>query len=972
MGISALRIFPFRGSLLLLLLLLVLLSLCGTPLSAAGAEASFIPPDDVVYRSPVFVTFLCDDCHSGSNDTSTSILVYKNESVWGDVYAGPFWIDRTTRLTAVKRVVSADGTVTGSVMASSSFVISQRPTLIKVYPSPGVYIGGVDVVVYPSSPSNSFYFSLNGGARAVLSSFLVPLNGAGNYKLRLWEVGLGGSVHEEEFIYQVVQATAPTLRWALSPTSANWTSVTAGEDGAVIFHHPVSVMCVDPLQRAIPLEFGSYSNNTSMTGEEPRTLELSKPGEYLLRCQYASYHGVKQALHQAIQLKPLELPAPTIESPHCGTTILRYATVVKVKLLRDGALHMTSEGGHISLIVDGPEENKPSLYQLQRAGLLPSADSSSVTLHASLVLPEQNPFVTSTPSLPCELRLVDLGNATTKVFYARMTCLPRPSRDDPAPAAPTAAPPAQWNSLFCTARIREEVAACLDFFSTDLVDVWTHGPFMGIAVTGLPAGNAPLTTLYEERLQACLVDKHNNALWNTSSVTDDVQNVTAATSWRMTYGSSAQVTANTATVGTALLIEVEGPHAARGRYSLVYTSEPCDALGVTPLLAAPDVEGAPPPSASDASHVLWFQVPLPGKYKLCVVFPNQNGRYEVVSQRGSPLTVTSRAWPLVKPLPPATCGGPTSAGRSGVQHLQFGVEEESTSPRSIGHALILYSINAGEWQTTAMGQPISTSVVDREHPLSIVSTTLGEKSAVASTCIYYYSDAVSPPGNFTYDFYQTSRSVSVTLSHAPTNSSSAVLIAVKGTFHPNELVGLEVYQGGAQIGAASLQEGDAAPIFTTVATAPNFLDYRWAVPSAPLQLRDTNQLGGTAQVFVVIDGQRVAAHPSSIALSTLALSMEPSKDCPSGFHYKSRCVCFGVTNRTAYLCDDSAAPSSPPVPRPTSTEAPSADETPQNISLSSRLIPLVFYFILLFCIASYMYYSIKKGSRRDAINSEVP
>lgn len=106
----------------------------------------------------------------------------------------------------------------------------------------------------------------------------------------------------------------------------------------------------------------------------------------------------------------------------------------------------------------------------------------------------------------------------------------------------------------------------------------------------------------------------------------------------------------------------------------------------------------------------------------------------------------------------------------------------------------------------------------------------------------------------------------------------------------------------------------------------------------------------------------------------LGLVMEPSALCPSGFAYKSRCVCFTdkVDGGAPYLCDSesSGAPSgSESVGNTTSSPSEGDGETTsagggggdsssesaaEGPSLTARLVPLLCYVVILTSIGGYM------------------
>lgn len=109
---------------------------------------------------------------------------------------------------------------------------------------------------------------------------------------------------------------------------------------------------------------------------------------------------------------------------------------------------------------------------------------------------------------------------------------------------------------------------------------------------------------------------------------------------------------------------------------------------------------------------------------------------------------------------------------------------------------------------------------------------------------------------------------------------------------------------------------------------------------------------------------------------SLALQMQPSSTCSSGFRYKSQCVCFfdGVGGVEPYLCDErvstsTVTPSSSPAP----TSSPGGTETDEDrpgnknelksLSVSGRIPFLLAYVLLIAAIGGYMLRSM--GRNKD-------
>lgn len=118
----------------------------------------------------------------------------------------------------------------------------------------------------------------------------------------------------------------------------------------------------------------------------------------------------------------------------------------------------------------------------------------------------------------------------------------------------------------------------------------------------------------------------------------------------------------------------------------------------------------------------------------------------------------------------------------------------------------------------------------------------------------------------------------------------------------------------------------------------------------------------------------------------LALLMQPSRACPSGFAYNSQCVCFEEdgNQEIPYLCEakESKPPSSGSATlSPSSTPSgngggessqssslpPEEGSISRGPSVSARLLPLFIYIVILGAIGGYMLKSMNRNKEENAV-----
>eukprot|EP00796_Vickermania_ingenoplastis_P003752 gene3752-2648_t len=967
--------------------------------AAVWNRPRFLPSDNVGYTAPVLVMLDCGTLCSEINDNNTEILIYRNREVVGVPYEGPFWIERSTTLTAVMKRKQGDAqtpNTAGELIASAVYVLDIIAREVRVHPPPGSFIGGVDVVVYASSPNSTLYASVNDQPREQLASFLIPITlahqeEAGNrvdegvaVKLTLWEESLGGLRTTSTYRYRLVPPTPPTLidrrtgKPLLHPSS--------GSTPTVVLHHPTFLQCLDPLGNALPLTLTTATDapqkEASRYNRTALDLYLQLPGHYTASCFYRSYHDIIEEASVSLSYEPRMLPAPVFLSPICNSTLLRMPVRLELAIAPGTTPRFDTAGGMISFATwaEGliPDMDPP----LQRISVVLQPTASEVTVRASAE-PAENAGtaegISSTWS-SCTLRFVEPGSASTVSVYARTTCL---EKNIPLGV--------------CGTMLQESVARCLNLYNPTSVVVEPYSTFAKVRVTHLPADHTELQA-YTHRLTACLNNSEQVPLVMDGQSAPYPGDPAAAFGWRMVFGSSAFVFDASVTAGTPALLEVFGPNASTGVYQLLDAAAPgCEALGTPAQEEEPmRVSLRELGIDQDEAAFVWFIPPLPGRYKLCVQFPGETIPYEVSSMASVPLTATGRPFPFLQLQAPVSCGGPVRSRSDMPSEVRFMLtdtanattsttttvttEESPTTSSSVSpsealqNAILLYAVNAGTWsvrrlimETTTHRPAIPLPPVSPANPITVISANLGAQSGISATCVFYNATNSSTAEPITYEFYQTERQIVVTLSPATPVTATNVLLTLKGSFQPDELIAIEVYQALP----GKLDGPLGSPQFSTLATPSAGLEHRIAVPSTEWTLSQPEALGDTVHVFAVLNGGRVSVSPTTVALSTLALTMEPSRDCPSGFHYKQQCVCFGAVNKTAYLCDATADPEvTPPSSTAHPTELPPSEPTHQSPTAAQRVFPLLGYFALMTTIGCFLFYSMRKGGSGPATSGE--
>lgn len=982
-------------------------------LSMVKENIHFIPTMGDVYRSPVFVHLTCAEVLNASSrfqipcrTDNYYILVYRNNDPVGFVYDKPFWITETTMLTAVLlyRDSFSEKGEKGSREYLSQVIERGVYTIIRentshlsspiVYPTEGAYLGPLRVFVRTFFQDDRIrvYYSLKNGIRRPLRFPYIIVIGCEPIRedsmcsenLTVWQENtITGEIvstsHQQYFLYPAISPSIVYREQNRDLAEAQWNRLEPNTTVSTV----LALRCIDPLNRSLPLTVESWNYQDNEFAAVNRAAEdeilLSLAGRYRLNCEYHSQvddGSVTQ--HSTSQLVTLEsrqiFPLQRVLAPLCESTALRVPMRLMVAVPKEADLE--------AHVVGGVESNDPvEILQPNSAGTLknaiivftPASKSENVHFRIRLVPRHDEDAIDllyPTPYSECRINFVSPGSTSTSLALSRISCEANDPNEKYIRAQDNKA-----LSLSCLTRVKTAVGWCVGLNNTDLVQVASSGPegYVGVSLLGLPdkdddkAGS--IMKQYTESVAACVEEGLLEYGIRSSLVEDPI----VALGWRVSYGTNVASPSMTIMAGTPVILEVVGNHVELGSYYLVEAAGNCDHVGILPVNSGEKM--------AREGHLLTFVPPLPGKYILCARFNiQQEGTtktYEVRSFSHHPLVVTVASLPTLSSTSDnmsrrAPCGGSVKNDEPAREALKFSLQPNGDGPH---HTIMWYGLNAEEWKQQEIQTPIQIPSFNSSYPLSIVSAIVKSSPTTSATCIYY--PASLPETNeehkYTYHFYKVHRSKSLAMVGSSGSSDDIVLISVKGEFKPHDMAELKVFAAGNAIGSASIGK---SPLFRTVLTPAatsktvtrsinHFSSYGLPVEGMPISDESfsfTQDL--PMRVVLLINGNEIEVEPSveGIALSDLALRMEPDESCSSGFGYQGDCVCFGDVNRTAYLCDSdsssssSSSTSSTPAPSTSSTEGP--NETKDVFA--ARIFSLVLYFILLISITVYVFYSMKK------------
>jgi hypothetical protein len=918
-----------------------------TTTMAPSRPMQFIPSDAIVYDFPILVQLQ-------GVTTYDDVLLYWNDDFMNPTpYTDSFWIKNSTSILAV---------VNSTYLVSVNYKLNVTAPPLYVYPNSGRYVGGVSILVRDPQPPSKYYMYVNDSLECeALTELLFPWTAIGTSVLDIRALHVHGLESRERVMYEVVEARPPTI----SP------------DPLVAYFRPVNVTCASPIDVPVPLSI--YRNGDGQQRvvevEGVFSVVLRTPGNFTVTCSYVDDLGVTHTSTEVLELIPVPMQAPTF-SPECGAKFpavaLSLQTQLNLSLLLPGAeasswsVHGSASGGaRIPMVTRSGEDDGTFTYDLFPGPVTtqPTRIKVSMTAHST------DPLESDSPVATCAYFLYPPGSAATPYFSTRPAC------------ATTTAPV----SAACITSLQVQLTSCLNFYSAELLSMTPVGPFVMMRMTGIADAIRPdmyfrmgwcLAALQEQNI---LSELHN----------ETSKSLVMATSWHV-----ATPTRKAARVFTGLpvTVHIEGFHARAGAYHMVRSAYSCEDIGVVPeaiLAASPYASTTATSSAvDDGSAYITFRFAAAGTYKLCAyvgdalyTVPFSAAPSGVPSEAWTPsadtyLQVEAQPFPSVAAVPAGECGGLIPPA---MEHTKLAVSM-AAFPSGAFSALD-YSRDNGAWSTATLpidaATKLSGSVALTVGPLSAASrpvqlldTTLGLTTGAAQTCVFFVS-ATSPMPTFkavTYLFYTVNTT-------AVPAGSTGVMLLLRGTFQPSELIVIDVYETTTTVpsSSSSLQLVRRVTARASAATA-----YTVALPDAVLGLT----AGARATPFTIhatLDGVQVTAAPSTVALSPLSLAMTSCPVCPSGLCYNGECLCKHRKTKTMHVCGSGDSDSSSdasgsgnfPSMKPTTTTtttttaAPDDDVTPARIG--ERFVFLLAYLALLAAIAAYIFISIRRGARRAGV-----
>ncbi|KEG10385.1 putative hepatocyte growth factor-like [Trypanosoma grayi] len=814
-------------------------------------KAYFSPPSTVTYRGPVLVVV------KGLKKNNT-VLIFKNSELRGTPYEGPFWLNETTNLTAV---------LDEQTTIHASYTILATGAQVELYPVSGRYIGGASCLVYQPTPNASYAVSINETQWEPLDGMVFVVDSVGTTSVAVKATYLGGVESIAWRTYEVVEAIPPVL----TPVAA------------VVYTRPIRVTCADPVGR--PLAVGVLSDEELLL-----SVRLNTPGQFTVNCSYVDDLHRTQNTIAVYKLQPVPLPMPKL-LPECGHHFPMTPIVLTAAIVPPPDAESEEDLSRLSVSAT-----------VTNARLRPLPEGSSFVLEAEQSVPVNVSVALSTRSshplegeseiLICRYEISPLGSLATPWFVGRPTC---------------------GNPTGCTDTVARQLASCMSFYTTALIQSTMVGPFMMIRVARLPIS---LQMEYYTRVGKCLLDASLSDVRNETS-----GSIQLAHRW---YVSSPSSSSDFMT-GVQVMLVVEGWGLDACELYLVRREHSCDDIGVNHVDRS---------TMDTYSEQLTFIVDTPGSYKLCAAV---NGAIYAVPSPGL-LVVRPRPSPLLQPTP---CGG-RSEGPIAVL--------ADVAPRSV-YPDAFTSIDTGAWYKIAAGTVVRLDRLTATKPSVTVALSPGQRCGASMTCVFYAPQGDAPRW-LTYKWTIASVRGSV----------NYVLLAVNGTFSGDARVEFRAYSlrqnvtntlffgrvaTASRSGVMSRSYGNKSMeeslIFTSLGTAVD----AFAVADGLLPLT------GSADEYpfflmVVIDGVSVSAEPLELALSPLSVAMHSCPNCTSGWCFADRCVCIGKENRTAYFCSGVPSPMRP------------------STSSSTHLVFLLAYMALLTILGVNVGMAIKDGTRKRA------
>ncbi|KAG5477173.1 hypothetical protein LSCM4_04390 [Leishmania orientalis] len=909
-----------------------------TATAAPTRSIQFTPSDAVVYNCPIFVVL------QGITSNSHVRLYWDDDFMSATTYTGG-----ALRLTKSTKIVAV---VNSAYLVSASFKIDITAPRLNVYPPSGTYVGGVAVLVNDPQPPATYYMYVNRSTNwEPLSTLLFPWTAIGTSELDIRALHLKGIESAQTVVYEVVPALPPTI----SP------------DPSVVHHRPVNVTCTAPL--GVPAALSVYRDAAMQDAvvEEVYSVLLSAPGAYTVMCTYADRVQATHATTAVLQLVAVPMQPPTF-TPACGAGFPAIALSLQVELkmsnLRPGSLATSwfvlaaaTGGARIPTIARSFDAENVFVYDLFQSKPIqvPTTVEVHVTAHSL------DPIESDSPRATCAYSLYPRGMSPAAYFSA--------IADGATASAPV--------SPSCIMTLKQQLASCLYFNSTELLSMHPFGLIVAVRMTGLAAA---IQSDMHTRMGACLADMQRRGVL--SNVRNEASGeMVLATSWHVSTPTPMAAQVYT---GLPTTVQVTGFHADAGEYHLVRHDHSCEDIGLLPEAAheasryATEVTGSLPVQPStDGSTYLTFWVPIAGQYKLCsyisdtlyeVPFKSSSGG--AATAAGSQyLDVVAQPWRTLAAKPAEECGGLVP---SDMEDIAFSLSMAAVPAGAF--ASLAYAHNGAEWASvpflidaeTKLGGAASASIgpLNRyTRPLEVFDASLGPTAGAAQTCVFFVSAADSSvQQEITYFFYK------MNASEVPANLTGVMLL-LQGRFQPGELIVIDVYENVTSAWDAGAVSSSLHLLRRVTARASVATAYGVALPDSVLGLPAGEQ-DASYLIHATLDGVSVAAAPSMVALSPLALAMTSCTACSSKLCHQGQCLCKNKDTKAVFVCGTDSSDTGESQGHHTGDSSASSSFEDgegghaKSVSLGKRLMFLFAYLGLLAAIASYIFISIKRGGSR--------
>ncbi|KAG5477437.1 hypothetical protein CUR178_05141 [Leishmania enriettii] len=531
----------------------------------------------------------------------------------------------------------------------------------------------------------------------------------------------------------------------------------------------------------------------------------------------------------------------------------------------------------------------------------------------------------------------------------------------------------------CIMTLKQQLASCLYFNSTELLSTRAFDTVVTMRITGLAA---VIQSDMHTRMGACLADMpHRGVLLSVRNETSG--EAVLAASWHVTTPTPMAAQVYT---GLPTTVQVKGFQVDAGEYHLVRHDHSCEDIGVLPEAAheasqyATEAAGSLPVQPStDVPTYLTFWVPVAGQYKLCSCISDALCEVPFKSSSGGGATAAVSQYLDVVAQPRLTLAAKPIEEFGGIvpsdtEGIAFSLPMAAAPVGAF--ASLAYAHNGAEWASVPfpidaeakLGGAASASIgpLNRyTRPLEVFDASLGPTAGAAQTCVFFVSAAdLSVQQDITYFFYK------VNASEVPANLTGVMLL-LQGLFQPDELIVIDVYEDVTVARDAGAVSSPLHLLRRITARASVATAYGVALPDSVLGLPAGEQ-DASYLIHVTLDGVSVAAAPLMVALSPLALAMTSCTACSSNLCHKGQCLCQNKETKVVFVCGTDSSDTGESRSHHTGdSSASSSFEDGEGghakpVSLGERLMFLFAYLGLLAAIASYIFISIKRGSSRSS------